>query len=540
MATGMPLSGASCHRDEEAVVARERRARWSSFCRTSSRILYRELYIRMHRLTAWRQHPRSDLFIVLAWALVLRLIFAALTADTYDPDEFVVLVLSRDFTHGAVPYRDFMFFHPPGVLVLFRLLQPLTSWWWPSGRLVMILVDVATTGLVWRIGQLLYGRREALAAGLLYAVSPLALVCSVRIQQDTIITCLGVAGLMFLLSIRSYRGAVLAGICLGLAVWVKYPAILFLPVYLLAAWRRALISVASAITVAVFAFFPFVTETHYFLSDTVSWQLVHRPATPPIQRIGAVVGYLLLVNPLTLPAFLRGRKPLWLIGGFAIGGVFLFASQAYYHYFVPMVPFAALIAAPLVGRYIPRMWKATASGALALTLLWGADIAFGSAPTKLFIPDATLSSIRPAVHVLNASARGNEPVLTDEFQYAFLAKRAVLNDYFWNVSKTVSAKYLEKHLDGVAAVVLTRNVAPTYPPGFTAYLKQKGYYRIQTKSAEVWLIPHLDLAQDRLSAWPPCTRSARRRLITCVPGYHVDSLLAAWRSEGLLTSVGGQ
>src|SRR5437764_9445782 len=107
--------------------------------------------------------PRAvwrDLFIVLGVALGLRLIFAALTADSYDPDEFVVLALSRDFAHGAVPYRDFAFFHPPGILVLFRLLQPIITGWWPAGRLVTLAVDSLTAVIVWRTGLLLFGRRS--------------------------------------------------------------------------------------------------------------------------------------------------------------------------------------------------------------------------------------------------------------------------------------------------------------------------------------------------------------------------------------------
>src|SRR5881409_445718 len=63
--------------------------------------------------------------LIFALALGFRLLFAGIVSDTYDYDEFVVLLLARDFAHGAVPYRDFIFFHPPGILVLLRLIQPL-------------------------------------------------------------------------------------------------------------------------------------------------------------------------------------------------------------------------------------------------------------------------------------------------------------------------------------------------------------------------------------------------------------------------------
>ena len=76
---------------------------------------------------------RIGLGVFLA-ALSLRLLFGRLVGDTYDYDEFVLLLLARDFAHGAVPYRDFMFFHPPGVLVILSVLHPLVSLWWPIAR----------------------------------------------------------------------------------------------------------------------------------------------------------------------------------------------------------------------------------------------------------------------------------------------------------------------------------------------------------------------------------------------------------------------
>jgi len=121
---------------------------------------------------------RLDFLLVIACALTARAAFGLLVANTYDYDEFVTLLLARDYAHGQTPYRDFMLFQPPGVLVVFRLLQPLTSFWWPVGRIFTMCVDTATAGLVWKIGKVIFERRIALLAGLLYAISPLALIAS--------------------------------------------------------------------------------------------------------------------------------------------------------------------------------------------------------------------------------------------------------------------------------------------------------------------------------------------------------------------------
>ena len=83
-------------------------------------------------------------------------------------------------------------------------------------------------------------------AGVLYAVNPLALVSSSRVGQDPLITLLGVAGLALLLTRSSWGAAALAGACLGLALWIKYPAVYFVPIFVLAAPRRAPVIALSA------------------------------------------------------------------------------------------------------------------------------------------------------------------------------------------------------------------------------------------------------------------------------------------------------
>lgn len=446
--------------------------------------------------------PWRDALFVLGASLTLRLICALLTADTYDPDEFVVLLLGRDYANGATPYRDFMFFHPPGVLVLFRMLHPLTAWWWPAGRMVMIAIDSATAVCVWRIGGLLYGRREALAAGLLYAASPLALICSVRVGQDPIITLLGIAGLLFLLSTRSCRGALLAGVCLGLAVWMKYPAILFLPVYVLIARRRILWVLVAAAGVVGLAFTPFLPQMHAMWDQTVVWQLAHRRPLDLVHRIGPVGVFWLLLNPLAVLAVVRRRQPLWLLTGFGLGGAFIFASQAYYHYFVPVVPFAALLAAPMAVRFLRSSPRGVAVGALALTVAWATDINVGDDPIRLFVSASHLSAIHRTIEVLDRSTRPGQRVLTDQLEYAYLAGRPTVADYFWNMGSVISARYLEYRLAAAGAVVLTERVAPTYPSGFTAYLDHERYRHVHTGSTEVWFIAHrqLDDRDPRLEA----------------------------------------
>jgi 4-amino-4-deoxy-L-arabinose transferase-like glycosyltransferase len=427
---------------------------------------------------------RRDLLLVLASALALRLIFGALISDTYDYDEFVLLLLSRDVAHGAVPYHAFMFFHPPGALVILRMLEPLTQVWWPAARLFTITLDTVTAGLVWHIGTRLYDRRTALTAGLLYAVSPLALVSAARVGQDPMLTVLGTVGLALLLSTRSQRAALVAGACLGLAIWIKYPAVVFLPVYLLAAPRRALSCLLGAAVALALAFAPFLGQLHALYDQTVAFQRT-RWLMDLDERLQTAGLYWLLVNLLALPGLARGGRPLWLRAGFVLGGVFLLASQVYYHYFVPVVPFAALLAAPLVDRAVHAAPRLVLTLGLLLIGLWAFVIDDGG-PSPLFVTAAHLSDIQPTIDLLDRTTRPGDPVLADRYEYAYLANRPALAHYFWNVGVLVHAPYLERRVPRAGAVVLSYGASSGFPAGFVRYLNAQ-YTSVQTPANTVWL-----------------------------------------------------
>jgi 4-amino-4-deoxy-L-arabinose transferase-like glycosyltransferase len=445
--------------------------------------------------TIWR-----DAAIVFAAALALRLLFAFLTADTYDPDEFVVLALSRDLAHGAVPYQSFMFFHPPGALVLFRLLQPLTALWWPAARGFVLLVDCASALLVWRIGCRLFERRTALLAGLIYAASPIPLLASVRIGQDSIITALGLLGLLLLLSRRSAWGAAGAGVCLGLAFWFKYPALLFLPVYALAAPRRIPIILGTAALAVLALFAPFAAHLSQLYHQSVGWQAFGRGREDFFHRVAAVGAFLIALNPLAVPGLLRSagsgfrhlktagpwNVPIWVPVGLALGASFVLFAQVYYHYFVPVVPFAALLGAPVLARLLRQLPQLVIAGATALVGLWAG--ALNLSITRDGLGELSLGSIQPAVQLVQRSTGPHQPVLTDQFEYAYLAHRPSASEYFWDMQTTTSARALERELRGGDAVVATYE-SSSYPPGFVPYLENRRYPEIHTAAATIWFIP---------------------------------------------------
>ncbi|MGH2449638.1 MAG: ArnT family glycosyltransferase [Chloroflexota bacterium] len=428
-----------------------------------------------------RKRLSHDLVMVLGLALALRLLFAAIVANTYDPDEFVYLSLAKAMAHGAVPYHSFAFFHPPGMLFFLQLLNPLTSLWWPLARLADILIDAGTACLVWAIGLHLYGRRGAAAAGILYAASPVALVTSVRVMQEPIITFLAMAGLLLILTKRAPWAAVAAGFLLALSFWIKYPALLFAPAYVLAAGRRAWLWAGSALVTAIFLFAPYLGDIHTFFAQTVLWQLT-RPAESLAFRLEEVAVFLVLVNPLSVLA-LRQRPQKFLVAGFAVGLVYLFAGRGYYHYFMPMMPFAALLGAPLAARLVHLSSRVVLIACVAFVAACGGDILAGG-PGRSLISAPSLSADLPVVHLLDHSTEPDDPVLADRFEYAYLAGRTPYDFYFWDMTHQVHARRLEDDLDA-NLIVDTHQVGHTFPRGFYSYL-DRHYHHHRVGDTTVW------------------------------------------------------
>jgi 4-amino-4-deoxy-L-arabinose transferase-like glycosyltransferase len=431
-----------------------------------------------------------SLWLVAAFALATRLFFLAVTSDTYDYDEFVALLLGRDWAHGALPYRDFMFFHPPGILVIARAFEPLFQMWWPASRVLTAALDAGTAVLVAHLAARLWGRRAGLAAGLVYALSPVALVSGVRFGEDPIITFLGILGLVLLLR-GSARASLAAGICLGLALWVKYPAAYFVPVYLLAAPRRAIPSILTAAVTFTALMLPFTADWHAIYEQSVVFQRGRWSMDVPT-RIQTTVLYWLAANALAVLAVVvsarsraRTAVPRWALAGFFLGAVFAINSQVYYHYFVVVAPFAALLGGWLLSRVGRTVALVLLPAGIAIAVSWGALLQLGG-PAPLFVTAAHLSDLEPTIQLLDRSTPPSGRVLSDRFEYAYLAGRPAVDRYFWNVGVLVGRNDLERQLGPVSAVVLSQGASSGFPLGFVPYLNDH-YRSVQTRTNTVWI-----------------------------------------------------
>jgi 4-amino-4-deoxy-L-arabinose transferase-like glycosyltransferase len=169
--------------------------------------------------------------------------------------------------HGAFDPR---FIYMPGYVVALAIVQ-----WLGGGLLAAKLLGVAAGGLataaVTGLAARLFDRASALAAGLLCALWPAGVAVSSVIGTDMPAAALLVTAAWLLMldaHERPWRGAVLFGLVMGLAAYVRAVA---LPFVLLAAplwwavgatWRRVAACTALSCAVAFLALLPWGLRNH--------------------------------------------------------------------------------------------------------------------------------------------------------------------------------------------------------------------------------------------------------------------------------------
>src|SRR5581483_5370916 len=132
----------------------------------------------------------------------------------------------------------FLFYHPPGIVVVMAFLDPLVKHWWVWGRVVTLLLDGATCALVYLVARRFLPRGSSIIAVLLCASSPIMLITGTRIMPDSYVMFFTFLSVYLLLSRSSPYMTIIAGLSFGLAIVFKYPAVLILPAALCAAGRR--------------------------------------------------------------------------------------------------------------------------------------------------------------------------------------------------------------------------------------------------------------------------------------------------------------
>jgi hypothetical protein len=207
-----------------------------------------------------------------------------------DYDEGVLFSAAALLLRGDMPYRDFIFVHPPGALLL-----------WAPGAALSLVLDTATAYgvtrflaaavgalsvfLAGRVAWRAWGPLAGFVAALAYAAFPEAAISERGSFLEPLLNvlCLGFANLWLAPGPRSRGHRVGAGVLLGLAVSVKFPGALWLVAALASrpfkeSWRSLFLPVLVALATFTAVAGPFAAfAPSEFVRDVFTFPLARPP-----------------------------------------------------------------------------------------------------------------------------------------------------------------------------------------------------------------------------------------------------------------------
>lgn len=311
----------------------------------------------------------------------------------FNPDDFayptfhvllvgaILLVLSKIGLVTVVPSIAFYAAHPAEFASLFLV-----------GRLVTVILGVASVYLVFKIGEKMYNQRAGLWASFLYAIAPVHVIESHYFTLDVPMAFWMLLTMLFSIYIYRSRNTVwygAAGLAVGLAASTKYPgaaAVLFiLTAHGLAAkksdesfflalkdprlWVAAIIAIAAFVVGTPYSvleparFMDDVARTHtvsanVFDKDTLGYNQVLAAwgkgslKLPYVHTILATFPFILgwawylffMYASFVLIRQAKRRWPIWLMFSFAMVytlyvGRWVIQGQRYY---IPLIPIIAI------------------------------------------------------------------------------------------------------------------------------------------------------------------------------------------------------
>ncbi|RKH54828.1 glycosyltransferase family 87 protein [Corallococcus aberystwythensis] len=207
-----------------------------------------------------------------------------------DYDEGVYFSAASLLLRGDLPYRDFIFVHPPGALLLWAPGAALTlgldaATAYGISRYLAATVGALCVFLAGRVAWRTWGPLAGFVAALAYASYPEAALVERGTFLEPLLNvlCLGFANLWLLPGHPSRARRIGAGVLLGLAISVKIPGGLWLVAALLArpgkeSWRHALLPVLAAVGTFTVVVGPLAAlAPSEFLRDVITFQALRPP-----------------------------------------------------------------------------------------------------------------------------------------------------------------------------------------------------------------------------------------------------------------------
>jgi hypothetical protein len=314
-------------------------------------------------------------------ALVLRLgplVAHGSLGGVLEVDDGVYLFAAQHLVHGALPYRDFLFVQPPGIV---EVLAPFAA----LGRLIgddhaLMAARLALMGAASLSAGLLtfllrrFGIAASLAAGVLYATWGATVGAERTLLLEPLLNVFLLLALVKLRGRVGRRQALIAGALLGCAIATKLFAV---PELVLVAWwlwwrhgrRLALAHLAGAVTAMVVLFGPLFAAAPGAMWRGVIVDQIDRPPTgaPASAAVWAVVVVMVGVAfaATAWQARVELRTPvLWAaLATLAVAELASFPSY-YYHYSDFAAPGACLVAGIATAVAVRRLARPLVIGAM--------------------------------------------------------------------------------------------------------------------------------------------------------------------------------
>jgi alpha-1,2-mannosyltransferase len=342
----------------------------------------------------WWSNPRIATAAAIAAAAVaivicvnqLRVPHAFFGLDEYD--DGVDLGAAIRLAHGSIPYRDFLFGHPPGVPLLMTPFAVVGRFTGTRDLMAMVRVVtlMVTAGCVFLVANLVRKRgvHAAMLAGVLLAVFPMAVTADKTLLLEPYLVFFCLVGASLILSgddaARTSR-FVIAGAAFGFAgaikLWAVLPAAVALACCLPSVRRKVrpmLLGMVGGFVVPALPFFLLAPSA--FFHDVISIQL-SRGSSVGSLSVSARLVYITGVQGLTairptegvaelvsaavvvsvIVAFLLRPRPTrldWFALGSAVTAVLalLIAPDFHPHYSYFSAPFLALLIAVSCDRLL--------------------------------------------------------------------------------------------------------------------------------------------------------------------------------------------
>jgi 4-amino-4-deoxy-L-arabinose transferase-like glycosyltransferase len=259
------------------------------------------------KVGAWLMIERRDRTILVA-LLVLAGLIHGIGFDGFpgrindDEGTYMAQAYAMEYRHSVAHYT-YWYDHPFGGWLLIALATTLTQafHWAPTavtaGRLVMLVAHLISCALLYGVARRLdFGQLAAVAAVLLFSLSPLAVFYQRMVFLDNIAVMWVLAAFYFALSPRrSVSSALGAGACLAAAIWSKETTGILLPVVYYALRqnsdernRRIVLPAFWAICISLVLVYPlyamiknelFEGPGHVSLIWSLKWQVLDRTSS---------------------------------------------------------------------------------------------------------------------------------------------------------------------------------------------------------------------------------------------------------------------